>query len=75
MRLSKAENGKTYWIYGFELSKEKKHRIMDLGLTNHTKITVINQKNNGPMIVSVRGTRLAMGQEILNGIIVEEMLL
>ena len=73
MNLSGAEIGKTYEIKKIELSEDKKSRLLDLGLTKGTKIEVVNFFKNGPMIVSVRGRRLAMGREYILGIVVLEM--
>ena len=74
MRLSGAEIGKHYRVERIELPEDKKRRILDLGLTQNAEITVDSLKNNGPMIISVRGTRLAIGRKLCNGIIVGEML-
>lgn len=73
MKLSEAKVGKTYIVEKIELSEEKKYRIQDFGITKGTKIEVINLKNNGPMIVGVRDTLLAVGREFSLGIIVQEM--
>ena len=43
-----------------------------LGLNDGTIITVLNRKKNGALIIRVRGTRLAIGRHISQGIEVEE---
>lgn len=70
MRLSKAECGKEYYIRSIELSEQVKHRLEILGMTIGTKAGVLNIKNNGPIIVRVRGTRFAVGRKFADGIIV-----
>ena len=47
-------------------------RLEALGLTTGTQITVLNKKQNGALIVKVRGTRFALGQHIAAGIQIEE---
>ena len=73
MNLSEAILGKYYKIDKIMLSEEEKRRILDLGLTKGTKIKVINLKKNGPMIILVRGTYLALGRKYALGIMVLEM--
>lgn len=73
MRLSGAETGKCYIVESIQLPEDKKRRILDLGITENAKITVENLKTDGPMIISVRGTRLALGRKFSDGIIVWEM--
>lgn len=47
-------------------------RLQALGLNDGTVITVLNRKKNGALIIRVRGTRLAIGKHISQGIEVEE---
>ncbi|MEM2320954.1 MAG: FeoA family protein [Candidatus Bathyarchaeia archaeon] len=54
------------WSYGV------KKRLVDMGLTPGTKITVIRSAPlNGPIEVYVRGYRLAIGRGVAERIIVE----
>ncbi|MBR5809281.1 MAG: ferrous iron transport protein A [Clostridia bacterium] len=73
MNLSDAKTGKSYIIEKIEFQEEEKHRILDLGLTKGTKIKVINLKENGPMIILVRGTYLAIGRKYVLGIVCREI--
>ena len=73
MHLSEARLSKTYIVEKITLSGEEKRRILDLGLTNGTKIKIINLKKDGPMIISVRGTYIAIGRKYTLGIMVLEM--
>lgn len=57
-------------VSGLELPVER--RLEALGLTAGTQITVLNKKQNGALIVKVRGTRFALGQHIAAGILIEE---
>jgi Fe2+ transport system protein FeoA len=47
-------------------------RLSDLGLTPGTKVTVVKSAPfNGPLEVSVRGSRLAIGRGMANRILVD----
>ena len=73
MNLSEAELGKNYVVEKITLSEEEMRRILDMGLTKGTKIKIINSKKDGPMIIGLRGTYLAIGRKYALGIIVLEM--
>jgi len=65
---------KTYRVVevsGLELPVER--RLEALGLTEGTSVTILNKKNRGAVIVKVRGTRFAVGQNIAAGIRIEEV--
>ncbi len=57
-------------VTGLELPVER--RLEALGLTEGTNIAVLNKKNKGAVIVKVRGTRFAVGQNIAAGILIKE---
>ena len=47
-------------------------RLCDLGLTPGTKVTVVKSAPfNGPLEVSVRGSRLAIGRRMADRILVD----
>ena len=47
-------------------------RLEDMGLTPGTRVTVVNSAPfNGPLDVSVRGSRLALGRGLAERIFVE----
>ena len=46
-------------------------RLTDMGLTPHTEITVIKSVFFGPIEISVRGSKLAIGRGIAAKILVE----
>ena len=70
MKLSEAKSGREYYIKSIDLSEQIKHRLEILGMTIGTKAAVLNVKNNGPIIVRVRGSRFAIGRKFAEGIIV-----
>ena len=73
MRLSETEEGKSYKLADMHLlGKRVATRVRDMGLVNcHFK--VITRQNNGPILVEVRGTRLALGKGISEKINAEEI--
>lgn len=72
MMLSEGQRGKTYTAVGIELEHEVKRRLEILGLTQKSKVSVLNLKSNGSMIIKVRGTRFAIGRKIAEGIKINE---
>ncbi len=63
---------KTYTVHNIQLAKEAEIRLKALGLTDGTKIEVLNNKRGGSVIFNVRGTRLAVGRKIAEAIHIEE---
>ena len=43
------------------------HRLLELGLTPGVELRVV-QDNGGPMLVSVRGSRVALGRELADNL-------
>lgn len=48
-------------------------RLEALGVNEYTKVTVLNKKKSGTLIIMVRGTRLALGEKIADGIEVRDI--
>ncbi|HID52481.1 MAG TPA: ferrous iron transport protein A [Anaerolineae bacterium] len=59
--LSQAASGQTVRLARIEAGKKLKHRLTELGLTPGVSLTVI-QDNGGPLLVSVRDSRVALGR-------------
>ena len=72
MKLSEGEIGRIYEVKTIDIVDAVTRRLEALGLTGQTKITVLNRKRGGCMIIKVRGTRLAVGRRIAEGIQVKE---
>jgi len=60
-------------VTGLDLPTER--RLEALGLIKGTKICVLNKKKHGAIVIKVRGTRFALGQNIARGIQIEEVAL
>lgn len=72
MSLFEGMKGISYEIKGLHVEEGITRRLQALGLNDGTVITVLNRKKNGALIIRVRGTRLAIGRHISQGIEVEE---
>ena len=73
MTLSEGKVGEIYTV--LEVQMEQKNivrRFEALGILEMTKIQVLNTKRGGAFIIKVRGTRLAVGKSIAQGIIIKE---
>lgn len=70
MTLAEGNIGSTYKVLEIHLEANIERRLEALGLTEGTNIKVLNKKRNGTSIFNVRGTRLAVGRAIAQGILV-----
>ncbi len=64
MTLDKGRPGEAYTVTGLELPQTVAHRLEALGMTVDTRISVLENKGRGIMVVKVRGTRFAVGRGI-----------
>lgn len=72
MTLYDAEKGGCYYIEGLHVEPGITRRLQALGLNDGTKVSVLNRKKKGALIIRVRGTRLALGRHISANIEVKE---
>lgn len=70
MNLKEAKEAREYTVVGMELSVETERRLCVLGLTQNSKIFVMNNQKKGTMIVRIRGCRYALGRKIAEHIYV-----
>ena len=61
VRLSQAETGERVIILNHSGGDRVERRLLDMGLTHGTEVEVLSQ-NEGPMVISCRGSRLALGK-------------
>ncbi len=64
MYLCDGKSGFAYLIKKINLSYKTKHYLEILGLTEKTLISIFNRKDNGSVVIKVRGTKLALGKNI-----------
>lgn len=72
MTLDAGKPNLDYIIDSMELPQAAEKHLEALGMTHGTKISVLNNKSKGTLIVKVRGTRFAMGKGISGNIMVTE---
>ena len=68
MKLHEGEIGKTYIVYSVMVDDTITRRLEALGVNEMTPVTLMNKKGSGTVIIKVRGTRLALGRIISEGI-------
>lgn len=73
MNVSQAQKGRTYLVKKVNLEENIERRLEMLGMTDQVKLMVLNKKNQGAVIIKVRGTRFAIGKEIADAIEIEEI--
>jgi len=72
MKLHEGEIGKTYIVYSVMVKDAINRRLESLGVNEMTPIILMNKKGSGTVIIKVRGTRLALGRRISEGIEIRE---
>ena len=72
MTLDSGEIGRTYTVSQVSLPLSTGRRLEALGMTEGTKITVLNSTRHGPLIIRLRGSRCASGRKIAENIRVKE---
>lgn len=73
MNVSQAQKGRTYLVKKVNLEGNIERRLEMLGMTDQVKLMVLNKKNQGAVIIKVRGTRFSIGKEIADAIEIEEI--
>ena len=72
VRLVKIAATKMVTISGFSGGAEVKRRLSDMGLTPGIEITVIENHYPGALLISLRGSRLVLGQDLAEQVLVLE---
>ena len=70
--LSSVPVGQSVQLARIDAGRRLKHRLAELGLTPGVTLTII-QKNGGPILISVRDSRIAIGREMANKIQVTKL--
>lgn len=71
MALAQAISGKRVVLKAIDSGLKLKSRLFEMGLIPGADFEVITTSATGPMIIEIRGTRLALGNGILSKIHVE----
>ena len=68
-KLNECEIGGRYVVSGVQVDESITRRLEALGVNEGTPV---NKKGSGSVIIKVRGTRLALGKRLSEGITVRE---
>lgn len=71
--ISELKNNTHAMVHHFTGGKELTHRLLVLGFTPGTEIEVIQNYGIGPIIVSVKDSRVALGRGEANKIMVKKL--
>lgn len=71
MQLKDLTAGQSCVIERIDLPDRMKRHLEALGMTDRAPLSVLNRKGKGIMIVSVRGSRFALGYQIAESIEVQ----
>jgi ferrous iron transport protein A len=72
IQLAMATPGKLVTVTGFRGGFGLQRRLADMGLTPGVQVKVINTERHGPVLIELRGSRLALGRGVTRHILVEE---
>lgn len=72
MKLNEGSIGCTYLVESVMVDDTITRRLEALGVNEMTRITILNKKGSGSVIFKVRGTRLAVGRRISDGILITD---
>ena len=72
MKLYEGKIGRTYIVESVLVEQKITRRLEALGVNEQTPITIMNKKGSGTLIIKVRGTRLALGRRIAEGMDMRE---
>ena len=73
MKLNETPIEKDFRVADVREDEKILRRLEALGILEGTRVRVLNRKRNGPTIIKVRGSRWALGNDIAQGIEVEEL--
>lgn len=72
MKLNETPIEQDFIIFRVQEEERLLRRLEALGILEGTRVHVLNRKRNGATIIKVRGSRWALGNDIAQGIEVEE---
>ena len=71
MPLSMVSAGETVKIASVKAGWGLQRRLADMGLTPGVQVRVVNSQGRGPVVLDIRGSRLALGHGIAHRIMVD----
>lgn len=73
MILKEGRNHHTYEVLSIHIELQLERRLEALGLTEGSRITILNNNKQGALTAKFRGTRFALGKRIAEGIEIREV--
>ena len=73
MNWKEGKNKETYIVKAIDIEQNLERRLEALGLTEGSRILILNNDKKGALTVKFRGTRFAMGRRIAEHIQVGEV--
>ena len=64
MTLHDGKIGNAYQVQSIDIDISIKRRLEAIGLIEHTRVVILNEKRNGSMIIRVRGTRGQLEEQL-----------
>ena len=68
--LSKVRAGETVKLVGIEAGRGLNSRLASMGLVPNVKITVVNNSQPGPFVISVKNSKMMLGRGMAHKIMV-----
>jgi len=68
--LSKVQAGETVKLVGIEAGRGLNSRLASMGLVPNVKITVVNNSQPGPFVISVKNSKVMLGRGMAHKIMV-----
>lgn len=72
LKLNECAIGGRYVVDSVQVDEGITRRLEALGVNEGTVVNILNKKGSGSVIIKVRGTRLALGKRLSDGITVRE---
>jgi len=72
-RLTQIQPGEEAELRLFEGGRRSEMRLMDMGLLPGTKIKMLMNTGMGPVMISVKGSKLSLGHGLAEKILVKEV--
>jgi len=69
--LSMLREGEQGIIVGFNCGRGLMKRLSELGFTVNSKVKILNANHSGPVIVSVKDSKIAVGRGVASKILVQ----
>lgn len=73
MKLYEGKINGQYMVKNVLVDEAITRRLEALGVNEGTPVEILNKKGSGSVIIKVRGTRLALGRKLSEGIEVSEV--